>query len=119
GFAVHLGILRKGRLLVEAPRHQILSNQSRRYSLLTDRPETEAVAWCTDHHLTPQTATDNRLLLDLGERDPQAVARNLINDGFGILAFAPAPPSLEEIGRASCRERVSCARVGITIVTHR
>ena len=97
GICSHIGILRKGRLLVEAPRDQILSNQSPRYSLLTDRPETEAAAWCTENHLTPQTVPGTRLLLDLGECDPQAVARDLMNDGFGILAFAPAPPSLEEI----------------------
>lgn len=95
-----VGVLRKGRLVVEDDTANLLAAGRRRYRIETrDRDRARRVLG----GLGLEPDEDQRL--ELGAHAPEDVARALVEGDAGLQAFAPEPETLEEIYlRAAARE---------------
>ena len=99
GLCNRVAVLRQGQLVVEAPTEELLASMAGRYRLHASDPgrvpsvlEQAGIA-CEAAGPSP----GDGWIAQLGERPPEEVLRALVDGGVEVRAFAPAPPSLEEI----------------------
>lgn len=101
-----VGVIHRGRLVVEAETADLLRAGARRYALAAEDPgglraELARLGLTPTQEAGPRggDAASRRaeLLVDLGERKPAQVSRALVEAGVGLEVFAPRPPTLEEI----------------------
>jgi ABC-2 type transport system ATP-binding protein len=96
GLCNRIGILRRGRMLVEEETSKLLAAESGRYALATaDDAAAAKVLAASGVAATPRA--DGGLEVSLGARAPEDVAADLVANGVRLRAWAPRPPSLEEI----------------------
>jgi len=92
GICNRVGVLRHGRLVMEESIENLLRGD--RYTVETSDSE-QALAVVSRLGITAHAASP--LVLELGEREPAAVVKALVDEGIAVSSFAPSPPSLEEI----------------------
>ncbi len=95
GLCNRIGVLKQGRLLVEAETDELLGAGAR-YAVRADDAGAARAA-LAELGLAVEAQPDGALLVDLGERPPGDVATALVRGGCALSAFAPRTPSLEEI----------------------
>jgi len=99
-----VGILRQGKLLVERETRELLDGGASRYLLESgDLPRAHAILGRLGLSGDPEPS--GAILLRLADRRPEDVARALVEGGVPIRAFAPRPPSLEEVYLRFTRDR--------------
>lgn len=98
-----IGVIRKGRLLVEGPITELLASDDQRYEIAAD-PAELARQTLAELGLAAPAAEEASWQVQLGERSPGDVARRLVERGCAVRVFAPRPPSLEEIYLRYTRE---------------
>ncbi len=92
-----IGVIRRGRLLAEEETRTLLGGGERRYAIGSDDPA-RAAAVLQRLGLSPLAgAGAAQQFVDLGQRRPAEVSRALVEAGVALEAFAPRPPTLEEI----------------------
>ncbi|MHC4575843.1 MAG: ABC transporter ATP-binding protein [Planctomycetota bacterium] len=107
-----VSVLREGRLVIEDTLTTLLEAGNTRFTLHTDR-DSEAEAFLRRLHLAPAPVAGGGLRVDLGAQDPGGIVRGLVEAGFDVRAFAPRPPTLEEVYlRYTSREREAAAPAG-------
>lgn len=99
----HVGIMSRGRLLVQGERESLVAREAVRVRLLT-RPADAASATGVLQRLglrevteEPAGAEGATLTATVGEHDPAAVVAALVADGVGVLGFGVDRPSLEQM----------------------
>jgi len=90
-----IGVLHRGRLLVEAPTAELLAGSEHTYQIHSD-DDAKALELLHAKGLTGKRDGDV-LRVDLGEQDPAALLRELLEAGREVSVFAPRGTSLEEI----------------------
>ena len=92
GICNRVGVLRQGRLVLEESLERLLVRD--RFALVTpDRARAAEVL--TGAGLA--VVSGDELIVELGERDPGAILRGLIDGGINVQEFAARPPTLEDI----------------------
>ena len=92
GLCNRVGVLRQGRLVMEETVENLL--RSDRYQLKTDDPERAIRAM---ESMGVHASAASGLTVELGDREPAAIVKALVDAGIPVESFAPNPPSLEEI----------------------
>ncbi|MHC4953771.1 MAG: ATP-binding cassette domain-containing protein [Planctomycetota bacterium] len=92
GICNRVGVLRQGRLVMEETIENLLRGD--RYVLETSEPE-RAIEVFGRLGLPARAAS--ALTVELGDRPPGAVLKDLVEAGIDVDSFAPRPPSLEDI----------------------
>jgi ABC-type multidrug transport system ATPase subunit len=96
GLCNRIGILRQGRMLLEEETSKLLAAGAGRYALATgDDSAAARILEAAGVPTSPSPA--GGLDVALGARAPGEVARSLVSMGVELRAWAPRPPSLEEI----------------------
>jgi ABC-2 type transport system ATP-binding protein len=96
GLCNRIAILRQGRLLVEEETERLLAAEGGRYLLRT--PDAAAARErLAALDVAVDVSGEQGLTLDLGGADPAQVAGDLVGAGVRLAAFAPRPPTLEEV----------------------
>jgi ABC-2 type transport system ATP-binding protein len=88
-----VGVVREGRLVVEDELSALLAGHERHYVLETADDPGPVLR---DLDLEPQ-AVEGGVRVALGRREPADVVRRLVEAGVEVAAFAPRPPTLEEV----------------------
>jgi ABC-2 type transport system ATP-binding protein len=96
GLCNRIGILKKGRLLVEAETADLLADERHRYRVRTNDDEA-ARAVLAEHGLEPEPAADGGLVFEAGEVTPGRIAKDLVGRGLSLDELAAKPVTLEEI----------------------
>jgi len=91
-----VAILQRGRRLVEAETHRLLSIAPGRFELSTD-DDARATQLLAELGLRAQPATRGGLELELGARRPGEVARLLVGAGLELRSFGARATTLEEL----------------------
>ncbi|MCA9320352.1 MAG: ATP-binding cassette domain-containing protein [Planctomycetes bacterium] len=91
-----IGVLRKGRMLLEAPKDALLSRSVAAWSLRTEDP-VRAAGILNEAGLTNSRPVEGGLLVQLGQHSPEDLLRRLVVGNCPIHSFAPRTPTLEEI----------------------
>ncbi|MCK6449089.1 MAG: ATP-binding cassette domain-containing protein [Planctomycetes bacterium] len=95
GLCNRVGVLYRGRLVVESDTRSLFAAASGRQRIESDDPtrvaEALAARGLSTRVLGPSVE------FDLGAREPAALLRELVHAGLPIRSFAPRPASLEEI----------------------
>ncbi len=94
GLCNRIGVLREGRLLLEAETDALLSGTASRYAIATD-DDSRAVEICRGLKL--ECTERDHLQVDLSDVPPATLARALVDGGLGLTRFNPEPATLEEI----------------------
>ncbi|MBL8750674.1 MAG: ABC transporter ATP-binding protein [Planctomycetes bacterium] len=94
GLCNRIGVLREGAMVVEGDLESLRAGLSTRH-VVAGHPLRALEQRLRDLGLAP-AAVGNRLTVELGDRAPGAVARELVAVGE-LEAFAPEPPTLEAI----------------------
>jgi ABC-2 type transport system ATP-binding protein len=106
-----IGVLKGGRLMVEAPTRELLASSSGRHVVSTDR-NAEAGRILQGLGVAFETGAEG-LTFDPGQLEPAAIARSLVEAGLGLERFGPRPATLEEIYlSASAQTRAAQPRAG-------
>jgi len=90
-----IGVLKGGRLMVEAPTRELLDARSTRHLVATDRNE-QAARVLAQLGVAFETVSEG-LIFEPGAREPAGIARALVEAGLGLERFGPRPATLEEI----------------------
>ena len=96
GVCNRIGILRKGRMLVEEETAKLLAAEEGRYALAT-ADEAGAAQILGSMGIPAKPHAAGCLEVSLAARRPGDVARELVQHGADLRAWSPRPPSLEEI----------------------
>jgi ABC-type multidrug transport system ATPase subunit/ABC-type transport system involved in multi-copper enzyme maturation permease subunit len=106
-----IGVLHRGRLVVEAETSELLGGGDRRYLLRTDDPA-RASALLSGLGARPEAAAAGEsLIVDLGAVRPRDASRALVQSGLALEVFAPQPSTLEEIYlRTATAENAAASR---------
>jgi len=96
GLCNRVGILRRGRILVEAEMDQLLASEARPIRLRTERNDLARLR-LERRGVVVEDGPGDVLLLRPGPVPPPAIARDLVAEGFELHEFAPVSPALEEI----------------------
>ncbi|MHC4161366.1 MAG: ABC transporter ATP-binding protein, partial [Planctomycetota bacterium] len=88
-----VGVVREGRLVVEDELPALLAGRERHYVLETAGDPGPVLR---ELGLEPEAVEDG-VRLALGRREPADVVRRLVEAGLDVAAFAPRPPTLEEV----------------------
>lgn len=91
-----IGLMKSGRLLVEAETHTLLEDAEGRYLIGTDR-DGDLAGLLDELGLRHSDAPSGGRLVDLGTREPGEVSRAVVERGLALQRFGPRPPTLEEI----------------------
>lgn len=94
GLCNRIGVLRQGRILLEAETDRLLAATAGRYELRTDDPNR---ATRVLEALGVRRTDTEQGLIELGKAEPKAVVRALVQAEIGVEHFAPRPTSLEEV----------------------
>ena len=92
GLCNRIGVMHRGRLLIEQETSALLGSAQGRY-----RVEAERGAELLQKLDLPGRAEPGGLVLELGTRPAHEVLRQAVASGYDITSFAPDPPTLEEI----------------------
>lgn len=95
-FATKIGVVRAGRLVLEAPTSDLLGAAARRYEV-TARDFAGLDAALSKQGLAIEQRVDGARRIDLGAQSPSHVLRALVTAGVDVESFAPRARSLEEI----------------------
>jgi ABC-2 type transport system ATP-binding protein len=93
GLCNRIGVMHRGRLLIEQETSVLLGSAQGRYRLEAER-ETELLEKLK---LPGRVLPGGGLVLELGSRSAPEVLRGAVASGFDVASFAPDPPTLEEI----------------------
>ena len=105
-----IGLMKAGKLIVEAETSELLADAEGRYLIATDRDEEldGVLDGLGLHHVDAAAAGAGHgagRLVELGTRAPGEVSRAVVERGLALERFGPRPPTLEEIYlRASSHE---------------
>lgn len=91
-----VGVMHKGRLVVEAETRALLAAAPGRFELVT-LDDTRAAQVLREIAVASAPLASGGLALELGARAPGEVARQLVSRGVEMQHFGAQPPSLEEI----------------------
>jgi len=91
-----IGLMKAGRLLVEAPTAELLADAQGRYVVQADR-DAELVGLLERLGLHHAPAPGGGRLVDLAGREPAGLSRAVVEAGLALERFGPRPPTLEEI----------------------
>lgn len=91
-----IGVLKKGRLLIEESSDVLLGARSKRFRLATGAVE-QAAATLRGLGARAEPHARAGLSVDLGDVEPGTAVKELVAAGCDVESFAPDPPSLEEI----------------------
>lgn len=96
GLCNRIGILRQGRMLLEAESASLLGDGAGRYQIdVDDVPRTRALLAARGRPC--EDAGADRLLVEFTAGEAAEVTRELVLAGVAVRALAPRPPTLEEI----------------------
>ena len=96
GLCNRIGILKQGRMLLEEETSKLLGSGAGRYALATG-DDGAAARILEAAGVATSASPAGGLDVALGARAPGEVARSLVSMGVELRAWAPRPPSLEEI----------------------
>ncbi len=88
-----VGVVREGRVVAEDELSALLAGHERHYVLETAGDPAPVLR---ELGLEPEPV-DGGVRVALGRRDPAGVVRRLVEEGVDVAAFAPRPPTLEEV----------------------
>jgi ABC-type multidrug transport system ATPase subunit len=105
-----IGVLHRGRLVVEAPTSELLGAGGRRFALQTDDPARAAQVLAALGARSEGPPSGPEQTFDLGACAPAQASRALVQAGLALEAFAPRPHTLEEIYLATADHAGELAR---------
>jgi len=92
-----VGVLHRGRLVVEAETRELLGAGGRRYAVRTDDGARAAEVLAALGARAEPATPDGEACFDLASVAPADASRALVQAGLALEAFAPRPHTLEEI----------------------
>ncbi|MEN8148859.1 MAG: ATP-binding cassette domain-containing protein [Planctomycetota bacterium] len=111
GICNRIGILRQGKLLVEATTDELLAGGENRYRLRTDDDE-RASELLREIGIDVTADAGGGLLFDVGENEPGEVAARIVGGQVTLTEISPRTATLEEIYLRFSRDGVEAAKAG-------
>lgn len=96
GVCDRIGIIRQGRMLVEAATEDLLAGGARRLRLKTDDDETARTA-LTELGIAPEPAAEGGLVFDPAGHAPAEISRLVVERGLALSELSPRTTDLESI----------------------
>ncbi len=96
GLCNRIGVMRRGRLVVEAETSVLLAPAPGRFALATDDDE-RAARILADIGVKATPLPAGGLALEPGPRSAEEIARRIVHAGLGLQRLGADPPSLEEL----------------------
>ena len=91
-----VGVMHKGKLVIEAETSQLLAAGKGRFELATS-DDARASALLAERGIVSRALAQGGLELELGDQPAGDIARRVIGAGLELVRFGARPPSLEEI----------------------
>jgi ABC-2 type transport system ATP-binding protein len=104
-----VGVLHRGKMLVEAETRELLAAAPGRFELSTS-DDARAARLLAELGIRSESLATGGLALDLGARPAGDLARQVVGAGLELQRFGARPPSLEEIYLQFARGEAAAAR---------